>query len=195
MSFIPGRIACSCSGFLHESFICLFLFFIVVMRHKYLSLAGWRAWVSSWNRHGKKGYLCQEITLGLSLEIPPQLLNIEKNLAADSQGSTRGLLLLEPCVTTFGSVIIKLLFSHVCLNAHVFIFFHKLLWLAHDTKEKRGDYSFPQPRRGTEVTEWVLLWEAALSSRSAHKCDPLIREWDPCLLLCHKCKMFSPPIF
>lgn len=33
MSFIPGRIACSCSGFLYESFICLFLFLTVMMRH------------------------------------------------------------------------------------------------------------------------------------------------------------------
>lgn len=98
-------------------------------------------------------------------------------------------------VATFGSVIIKLLFSHVCLNVHVFISFHKLLWLAHDTEEKRGYYSFPQPRWGTEVTEWVLLWEGALSSRSAHKCEPLIREWDPCLLQCRNCKMFSPLFF
>lgn len=132
-------------------FLCLFL--IVVMRHKCLSLAGCRAWVSSLNRHRKQWYLCQVITLRLSLEIPPQLLNIQKSLAADSQGFTRRLLLLEPCVATFGSVIIKLLFSHVCLNVHVFISFHKLLWLAHDTEEKRGYYSFPQPRWGTEVTE------------------------------------------
>lgn len=124
-----------------------------------------------------------------------QLLNIQKNLAAHSQGFTRGLLLLQPCVTTFGSVIQKLLFSHVGLNVHVFIFFHKLLWLAHGAKEKRGNYSFPQPRRGTEFTEWVFLWEGALSSRSTHKCESLIREWDPCLLQCHKSKTFSSLFF
>lgn len=33
MSFIPGRIACSCSGFLYESFICLFFLLTVMMRH------------------------------------------------------------------------------------------------------------------------------------------------------------------
>jgi len=39
------------------------------------------------------------------------------------------------------SVIISLLFSFVCLNVHVFIPFHKLLWLAHETEEKIHSHS------------------------------------------------------
>lgn len=151
MSFIPRRIPCGCSGFLHESFICLCLFLFVVMRHTYLGLAGWRAWVSSLSRHAKKWYVCQVITLGLSLEIPLQLFNRHKNLASDSQGFFWGLLPLEPYEATAAFVIINLLFSFVSLHVHVFILFHKLFWLARETEEKRGNYSFPQPRQGTEV--------------------------------------------
>lgn len=72
------------------------LVLFVVMRHTYLGLAGWGAWVSSLSRHAKKRYMCQGITLGLSLEIPLQLFNIHKNLAADWQGFIWGLLPLEP---------------------------------------------------------------------------------------------------
>lgn len=137
MSFIPGKIACRCSGLLCKSFTCLFLFLIVLMRHKYLSLAGWRDWESSLNRHEKKWYLCQVIILGLSLEIPPQLLNIQKHLAADSQGFTRGLVLLQPCVTTFGSVI-KNLYSlmYAWMSMYLFSFISSFGWYM--TPRKRG---------------------------------------------------------
>lgn len=80
----------------------------------------------------------------LSLEIPLQLFNIHKNLAADSQGFISGLLPLEPCGTIAACVIINL-FSFVRLNVHVFILFHKLLWLPHETEEKGENYAFPQP--------------------------------------------------
>lgn len=75
------------------------------------------------------------------------------------------------------------------------MYLFSFIWLAHGTKEKRGNYSFPQHRRGTEITEFMFLWEGALSSRSAHKCESLIREWDPCLLQGHKSKMFSSLFF
>lgn len=146
MSFIPRRVPCSCSGFLHESFICLCFFLSVVTRHTYLGLAGWRARVSSLSRRAKKCYVCQVIALRLSLEIPLQLFNIHRNLAADSQGFIWGLLLLEPYEATAASVIINLPFSFVRLNVHVFILFYKLLWLTHETEAKRENYSFPQPR-------------------------------------------------
>lgn len=82
----------------------------------------------------KKRYMCWVITLGLSLEIPLQVFSIQKNLAEDSQGFISGLLLLELYEALSASVIINLLFSFVHLNVHVFILFHKLLWLAHETE-------------------------------------------------------------